>query len=282
MATLAEVLASQQPNRAAKSDMYKLPEELALAEMSPVDAMKFRTELANRAIVSPEQAAANRKRTMMDIAYATPIVGNVLSAMDVPGYFSDAASNPDLNEARKSMAMGELSVLGAIPGLPFGGMKRAVRGAENSTRIFAGGFPGTRVYHGTADQPERFMHGKDLFLSESPELASHYSRTGADIASDYTPVNAAVYPAQVDPRSMKSVDLSDYIWDHDGGKRLDAEIAKAKAEGYHGLIAKGMTDADGYNAFDKGDQYVAWHPSIVESAFGGPLFPDDQQIVRYR
>lgn len=138
---LADALLDQVVNHSAKGDRYYAPEEEYLNSLSPVDALKMRTEIANARKYTPAEASANQWQTIKDIAYATPIVGNVLSAMDVPGYFGetkDAAAKGDMDAARKSMIMTELSAIGAIPFLPFGGMERAVKGAGSSTRIFAG------------------------------------------------------------------------------------------------------------------------------------------------
>ena len=119
-------------NRPAPVDPY-------LASMSPVDAYKRVAEIRNARQYTPEEAAANRSQTLTDIGYITPIIGNLMSAADVPRYLGEAANAPSHAEGRKPMAMAALSALGAITGLPFGNIaKSATAGAKDSARIFAG------------------------------------------------------------------------------------------------------------------------------------------------
>ena len=175
------------------------PEDEYLQRMNPIDALKLRVQLANKRRYSPEEAAANRKQTLTDIGYITPIIGNIMSGMDVPKFAKDAATNPDAHEARKSALFTELSALGAITGLPFGQIaKNAARGARDA--LFSGAAPVRRpnevtVYHGTADEFERFdpVHfgrrtdgrefgerpgrrtEKAFSFSDDPRLASEYA-----------------------------------------------------------------------------------------------------------
>lgn len=116
-----------------------LQEDEYLQSMNPIDALKRTAELRNRYEVPPEKAAKNLAQTLTDVAYVTPVLGNILSARDAYRFGKDAASNPSPHEARKSMAMANLSALGAILGLPFGNIaKSATAGAKDSARIFAG------------------------------------------------------------------------------------------------------------------------------------------------
>jgi hypothetical protein len=137
--------------------------------MSPVDAMRFRWELGQRNAkrLTEEEKQAIGRKNMWDLLYMTPIVGNVLSGMDVPGYFRAASQHAgagDKSEARKNMLLAELSALGAISGLPLarfmGRPSGATRDASRSMNTFAG--PTAKkpnevtVYHGTANEFERF------------------------------------------------------------------------------------------------------------------------------
>lgn len=105
-----------------------------------LDRLKLEQELRDKQTVAPEQASKNQTNTLWDIAYSTPVVGNVLAAYDTPDHFADAykhVQNGDIDAARKSMVQGELSALGAIVGWPVGGAAdRAVSGASSRTNVF--------------------------------------------------------------------------------------------------------------------------------------------------
>jgi hypothetical protein len=113
-----------------------------LSSLDPYETIKLRAGIVNRGGYSPDQASANRRQTLTDIGYITPVVGNVMSAMDVPHYASEwarAARTGDPQAARKAAIMAELSTLGAVTGLPFGETARtAAEMGPSATRIFAG------------------------------------------------------------------------------------------------------------------------------------------------
>lgn len=144
-------------------DAHRSPEEDAIDQMSPVDALKLRTELENRHQVSPEQASANRWQNLKDVGYATPIVGNVMSAADVPEQLNDAAYHArqgDEISSRKAMIMAELSGLGAMLGLPIGRTARAAtEGASSSANIFAGPKAATANHVALSRAQEMEMQG---------------------------------------------------------------------------------------------------------------------------
>jgi hypothetical protein len=178
-----------------------------LSSLDPYETIKLRAGIVNRGGYSPDQASANRRQTLTDIGYITPVVGNVMSAMDVPHYASEwarAARTGDPQAARKAAIMAELSTLGAVTGLPFGETARtAAEGARDSVRSFAGPIAnmdraremGFRdkidLYHGTnqditAFDTSRAGHtsgssaaGRGVWAALDPETATEFANLAA-------------------------------------------------------------------------------------------------------
>ncbi len=109
------------------------------------DALKSRMVQLNNQQVTPEQAAANRQQTAMDLAYSSPLaiplgLRDIATANEVRDQaLASGATIEDANRIRNAQAFGGL--LGfAIPGrLPFGQTARtAAELAPSSVRIFAG------------------------------------------------------------------------------------------------------------------------------------------------
>ena len=141
MASLYEILwgkqPAQQPVRSALARELLSENDIEFGG-SPVDRLKETVLGMNAAHYSPEQAAKNRSQTLTDLMYMTPIVGNIMSARDAPGFYSNAAKaaqSGDMDAARKEMIFGHLSTLGAITGLPFGRTAASVaRDAKDTAR----------------------------------------------------------------------------------------------------------------------------------------------------
>lgn len=176
---------TQYVNRANKSNPLLVqpyappsPEENYLASLPPDDPLW--QQLRNKRTYTPAQAAENRANTLRDIGYMTPIVGNVMSAMDAPGYYSAAANAPDTNSGRQNMLLGNLSMLGAITGLPFGRTAQmAAQGGKDSLNAIL-------AWHGSPHNFDRFdmskigtgegaqAYGHGLYFAEHPEVAKAY------------------------------------------------------------------------------------------------------------
>lgn len=131
---VAEALAKERPLS---------PEEEYLRSLSPVDAYKFSVEAQNARRYSPEEAAQNRENLLLDAAYSTPLLSNILSVRDA--YEAKDEANRllkagDEEGAQRQKALAATSAFGAF--MPFNPMGRmansSVRGAQSSTRIFAG------------------------------------------------------------------------------------------------------------------------------------------------
>lgn len=118
------------------------PEELAYAEMNPVDAYKLSAELQTAQKVPPEQAAANRKQNARDALSIIPGPGNYIAAEDAITGAKDARESFGAGKYKQGTlqaALAALSGLGAVTGLPTGKMAgRAAKGASSRTNIFAG------------------------------------------------------------------------------------------------------------------------------------------------
>jgi len=136
-----------------------------------------------------------------------------------------------------------------------------------------------RVYHGTVRPDfERFdtsksEHGGDAYFTENPELANEFAGgkypESLENPPYSLPYNSArrVIPADMDVTGFKRVKfgswlLGPYEWTRDDGAKLQKAVDQAKAEGYKGLVAEGITDQK-----VKGSQYITWTPDTVKHAF---------------
>ena len=134
-----------------------------------------------------------------------------------------------------------------------------------------------KVYHGTSApdfttfDAQQSKYGGDLYFTSNPEMASYYGGGSEPYFLDQPgrslPQGAArrVIPTTMDTTGFKAVNLKGmfkpYEFQSDSGGRLEAEIVKAKTEGYKGLIAKGISDQG-----TRADQYVTWTPNTVRSS----------------
>lgn len=112
----------------------------AYSSMSPYDQLIRGMEVANNRKYSPEEMAANKRENLRSLGYMTPVVGNVMSAMDVPENFDawkDAARSGGDTEQNLAAAKTYLSVLGAMALPAIGSASRsAARGAKDSLNVF--------------------------------------------------------------------------------------------------------------------------------------------------
>lgn len=111
--------------------------------MSPTDALKLRLELDNRKVVTPEQKAANGRKTLSDVLGMLPIVGNAMSAYDAYGSAGDAKqafSQGQYGRGTLAAALTGVSTAGAlsIPGA--GRLARAIAKSAPRT-LFSGAGP---------------------------------------------------------------------------------------------------------------------------------------------
>lgn len=126
--------------------MSKLSEALGdnnpFAGMSPTDALKFRMELENRKVASPEQASANRRKTLSEVLGMLPIVGNAMSAYDAYGSAGEAKQafqSGDNKRGALAAALTGLSTAGALAVPGAGKLARSItKEAPRTLNIFAG------------------------------------------------------------------------------------------------------------------------------------------------
>jgi hypothetical protein len=112
-----------------------------LAALSPIERMRLGLELqgANR---TPEEMAAARRQNAIEALGMMPVIGNAMSAADVPGNALDAAmaalSGRPLAAAGNA-GLAALNAFGAVSGLPTGRMAgEAAREGGRTLNIFAG------------------------------------------------------------------------------------------------------------------------------------------------
>lgn len=94
-----------------------------LAAMSPIEALKLRLQLAERAPVTPEQRRANLATTGQDVLSVMPIIGNAMSAVDAGeagGRAAAAFQGGDTRQGLMQSALAALAGAGAFMGLPTG------------------------------------------------------------------------------------------------------------------------------------------------------------------
>lgn len=117
------------------------PEEEYLQNMSPIDALKFSTQLENKRVYSPAQASDNLRQTGMDLLYASPL-GNAMSArdaMEAKWRGQQLEQQGDMEGARRSYAEAAANAgMAFLPGMGRIGLGHAMEDAANSARIFAG------------------------------------------------------------------------------------------------------------------------------------------------
>jgi hypothetical protein len=118
----------------AKSTVSELED---LANMSPVDLSKLRTELETRQTFTPEQAAANREETAMGLAYSTPVLGNILSirqAYEDRDLADALEAAGELEAAEQARASAAANVAGGF--MPSMGGLGSVKGAALRPGVF--------------------------------------------------------------------------------------------------------------------------------------------------
>lgn len=93
-----------------------------------------------------------------------------------------------------------------------------------------------------------FYFTDDQFMADA--FAKRYEKTQEGIAPN-------VHKVFVETKGFKTVDLQGLKWGH-----LKKEVAKAKAEGYPGLIAENVHDVSGVRP-----QYITWTKGTVRSAY---------------
>ena len=138
------------------------------AGMSPVDALRLRTELvdAGRANQTEEEKQANARRTKDAVLDATPIIGNIRSAQsakDTGSKFVRKLHDGEWKEAAKAGGLFGLDVLGAQTGVSFSRLagKEAAKDASRTARIFAGPTAKTADHTALARAQEMHKAGAD-------------------------------------------------------------------------------------------------------------------------
>lgn len=91
------------------------------------------------------------------------------------------------------------------------------------------------------------------------EMRQHATQTGF----------GNIIPADVDTSNFKTIKLPRYSWLDDEGAKLKAAIDKARSEGYHGAIIKGMEDGSGSKATQYAVFPEAQGKGVVRSATTG-------------
>lgn len=82
------------------------------------------------------------------------------------------------------------------------------------------------------------------------------------LEEQYHVSGARMFPAFIETKNFKNVDMKGYRWNSDEGAKLRTQISKAKKEGKSGLVIDGMEDAGGSTA----RQYAVWDKGTVRSA----------------
>ena len=112
----------------------------SVAGKSPFDTYRMNAELLNNQKLTSEQIAENKKKNLRDLGYMTPIIGNVMSAMDIPNNLYDvksAVKSGNEQSQHESMANLLLSAIGA-GSLPIIGSMSGTAGkaAKDSLNVF--------------------------------------------------------------------------------------------------------------------------------------------------
>jgi hypothetical protein len=109
-----------------------------LDQMSPMDLLKLRTELANKKTYTPEQAKANQQQTLIDLGYSTPVLSNAMSLTSGIASRDEAdrlAAEGDEEGARRARARAAADTASAF--FPsFGGLGSGVEGAASRVGTF--------------------------------------------------------------------------------------------------------------------------------------------------
>lgn len=162
------------------------PEEQALANMSPIDALRLSTELQNRRVYTPQQAAANRQQTILDALYASPI-GNALSlrdAMESKWNAQQQEQQGDTEGAKRNYASAAASALmGFLPGMGRIGLGKT---ANTVAREADTTLPAIMAYHGSPHDFDRFDMSK-IGTGEGAQAYGHglYFATNRKVAREY-------------------------------------------------------------------------------------------------
>jgi hypothetical protein len=158
----------------------------------------------------------------------------------------------------------------------------------NSKVVDAQGKP-LVVYHGTADDFDVFELNAEgasgigakedgFFFTPDVDLASGFSRLATKKGGTKfdTFGNSNVMPVYLSIKNPKVLQREDVMsekrdqWVHDPAK-IRAQIAKARKEGYDGLLLKDYLEdfnVEGEYYIKRGDQWVAFEPSQIKSATG--------------
>lgn len=112
------------------------------AKSSTIDDLRQSLEMANASYHTPEERASNRAKTLEAGLSMTPVIGNAMSAADIPDAYADAKDAFARNDwwgTAGHTARGALDTVGAVTGLPFSkAAGRAAKGGADRLNIFVG------------------------------------------------------------------------------------------------------------------------------------------------
>lgn len=177
-------------------------EEDILLGFNPIDELR---RTVNAQSYTPEQAAENRQKTVMELLYSSPI-GNALSARDAleaKWRGQELEAGGDQEGARKAYAEAAMNTgMAFLPGMGRIGLGRGADTAATAGKDAAFAIP---VWHGSPHEFNRFdmssigtgegaqAYGHGLYFAENPRVAKSYmpppSKSGMnDIFIDKKPI----------------------------------------------------------------------------------------------
>lgn len=266
-------------------------------EESRMDAAQRRLEPVDHDPFSSAPAPSSRAQEKFN-KIADAFVAGAKNTIETPGRaMREGITTDQAVDWAAPMAMGmigmgpvaaERGAVGAAGGrikqsLPMDEASRMARAKEMG---FAVDEP---LYHGSGKSFSQFDPGKAgsasgsrgqkaAFFSTEPQAADHYAQIASvrepkpgekpDHSFDYMGTiyhnvydGAQIYPAVVNPGKQKVVEIPYY-----STAKVDAEIQKARAEGYDTLRIKGMADTGAVEA-SRADQIAVLNPSNIRSRF---------------
>jgi hypothetical protein len=140
------------------------------------------------------------------------------------------------------------------------------------------GYPYRKVYHGTNAEFSLFRNLDQLRQDlkggqKKEEKFAHHFTDDPELSKQYG--DRLIY-AQIDISDFKVVNFKGYDWTSDHGEKLDAEVVKAKEEGYKGLLAKNMVDRgkDKESRRIVSNHYLTWTPKTITDVKSGKSLYD--------
>jgi hypothetical protein len=227
------------------------PEEQAMQDMSPVDALKFSTQMQNKKVYSPAEASANLAQTGSDLLYASPL-GNALSARDAlenKWAAQEAAQRGDSELARRLNAQSAASAgMAFLPGM---GRIGAGRTADMVAHEADSTLPAIMAWHASPHDFDRFDfskigtgegaqdYGHGGYFAQSPAVSGKGGKYYNQSLESHGKAHAYRTELDVEPHQLLD-------WDKPVGEQTEA-IRKAIAPLAEEAVRK-LSESDAYLA----------------------------------